>query len=459
MESGKGKSLWTVLLIFIIGFFVSFDGAEQREDRKNEQFGREGRPGRNPGNHWAISFGERTGSNYATSILKTDDGGYLITGHLTYTQGPDGWVYKFSENGDLEWANKLGWLCGCSCQTKDGGYILAGKTIIKLSRSGQVEWLKLAISVDDSYFQSVQQTEDGGYILIGRISWPDPVEFNSAECILKLDEHGEVEWAKKFGTRHGGYNSILQTQDGGFVAMGNYEGSIEYFWIMKLSFQGEIEWQEKLGRARRDYASCLSPTSDGGFIVAGQTSSFGAGGEDVWILKLVPSGAIDWQKTYGGPGDDSWGKIIQTKGGGYIMTGTSRNNNSGDCLIFKLSAQGEIGWVRTFGEQDYPYQSDEEAAGVCQAADGGFAIIGSTDRLGVESPGVRWPNRNILLIKLSRDGNIGSCGFLGRVKISIGKTYIVPTPLNYVMNPIDLKLGKIDWSPSPATVKLRFLCD
>src|SRR5262249_9932328 len=121
-------------------------------------------------------------------------------------------------------------------------------------------------------------------------------------------------------------------------------------WILKLDADGSIQWQKTYGGAASEGSSTIQRTSDGGYIVAGSTSSFGAGGDDAWLLKLDATGTVTWQKTYGGPGDESFSYIEQTNDGGYIASGytTSFGLTGLDLWVLKLDASGNIIWQRSY---------------------------------------------------------------------------------------------------------------
>jgi len=136
-----------------------------------------------------------------------------------------------------------------------------------------------------------------------------------------------AQWARTYG---GGGNdeawSIQQTSDGGYIVAGLTEsfgaGSSD-IWILKLSSTGTIEWQRTYGGSSYDTAHSIQQTSDGGYIVAGDTQTFGAGSADYWIIKLFPNGDIEWQRTYGGGSYDTAHSIQQTIDGGYIVAGNT----------------------------------------------------------------------------------------------------------------------------------------
>ena len=127
--------------------------------------------------------------------------------------------------------------------------------------------------------------------------------------------------------------------------------TIFLFFLVLSSFSSlNAQWARAYGGYDGDNANSIQQTSDGGYIVAGYSSSFGAGGYDVWVLKLSSTGAIDWQHTYGGSGNDYANSIQQTSDGGYIVAGYSSSFGAGDydVWVLKLSPTGTIDWQRTY---------------------------------------------------------------------------------------------------------------
>ena len=129
------------------------------------------------------------------------------------------------------------------------------------------------------------------------------------------------------------------------------------------------QWSLPLGGSNDDRANSIQQTADGGFIVAGSTSSSGAGGSDAWILKLNADGAVAWQKTYGGSNDDRADSIQQTADGGFIVAGSTSSFGAGgsDAWVLKLNADGAVAWQKTYGGSN-----DDRADSIRQAADGGL---------------------------------------------------------------------------------------
>ncbi|NIO49301.1 MAG: hypothetical protein GTN73_07700 [Candidatus Aminicenantes bacterium] len=254
---------------------------------------------------------------------------------------------------------------------------------------------------------SIQQTADGGYIVAGETS-----SFGAGEgdiWVLKLSSIGSIEWQRTYGGSNYDYaRCIKQTSDGGYIVGGStfsFGAGDKDFWILKLNSAGDIEWQRKYGGNEWDHVHSIQQTSDGGYIFAGCSSSFGAGAIDIWILKLSSAGDIEWQKTYGGSGDDKARSIQQTKDGGYIVSGHTRSFGAeeddwgggvdDDIWILKLSSEGDIEWQKTYGGS-----GDDRAQSIQKTIDGGYIVAGWTNSFGAAYGDDFW------VLKLSSEGDI-----------------------------------------------------
>ncbi|MDD5224299.1 MAG: hypothetical protein PHE84_09925 [bacterium] len=355
---------------------------------------------------WAKSYSGL--SEEAHSIQQTSDGGYIVAG---CTDGfnaiaCDAWVLKLKPDGTVAWQktyggniyNNGGMTTDPSSeikQTSDGGYILAGFTypapmnlwVLKLNSDGTVAWQK---TYNGNYAHSIQQTSDGGYILAG-----ETTSFGAGGTdfwVLKLNPDGTVAWQKTYGGTGGDYPySIQQTSDGGFVIAGHTTsfGAGGYdAWVLKLNPDGTVAWQKAFGGTDVEKAFSIQQTSDGGFIIAGYTKSFGAGNYDAWVLKLNSDGTMAWQKAYGGTWEDHSYSIQQTSDGGYILAGyISSSTSYHNFWVLKLNPDGTVAWQKTYGG------THGEAYSIQQTSDGYYIVAGlySTD---------------FWVLKLPADGNI-----------------------------------------------------
>jgi len=283
------------------------------------------------------------GTSSSLSLVKSD--------HTSNTYDP----------GTLQYSTTYYW----KIVAKDGrGEVTEGPvwrfTTMQESESDQapnIEWQKCLGGSNDDEAYSVQQTSDGGYIVAGSTRSNDgDVSGNHEEVwwlvwdfwVVKLDRYGDIEWQKCLGGSDSDWaESIQQTNDGGYIVAG-YTGSNDGdvsgnhgekdFWVVKLDRYGDIEWQKCLGGSGGggsggDYAYSVQQTSDGGYIVAGETWSNNGdvsgyhGGGDVWVVKLDRYGDIKWQKCLGGSSWDWAYSIQQTNDGGYIVAGLTRSND------------------------------------------------------------------------------------------------------------------------------------
>lgn len=214
-------------------------------------------------------------------------------------------------------------------------------------------------------FRSVALAEDGGYLLGGGM--------NFALWLLKVDGNWREEWSRVYG--FGTVWAVETTSDGGYIAAGdvNLAGLSDQLWVQKLSAKGKIEFEVTLGGAMRDYAYAVQETADGGFIVAGQTQSAGAGDYDAWLVRLSRSGKVAWQKTYGGEAYDDVTAVREATGGGFVATGyTYLNGGFGNLWLFKVDDDGDVIWELTYGGDELPERGED----LIETADGGFLVVG-----------------------------------------------------------------------------------
>jgi len=242
---------------------------------------------------------------------------------------------------------------------------------------------------------SVQQTHDGGYIVGG---WTDSFGAGGRDIwVLKLRPDGTVEWQKSYGgDSSDSAKATQQTSDGGYIVAGStdsFGAGKKDVWVLKLGADGAVEWQKTYGGAEGAGAEYIQQTRDGGYIVAGHA------GFDVWVLKLRPYGTIEWQKTYDtGFGYDWVFCIHETSDGGYIMAGDTSHSSTkgGDLWVLKLNSDGEVEWQKTYGGDEL-----DRAHCIHETRDGGYIVAGRTDSSCV---GRGFPD--IWVLKLRADGTV-----------------------------------------------------
>ncbi len=240
--------------------------------------------------------------------------------------------------------------------------------------------------------------------------------------VVKLDASGEIEWERSYGGSDSeAAFSFQQTSDGGFIVAGSTrstDGDVtEYLgdwdmWVLKLDGAGAIEWQRSMGGSGEDGASSIQQTNDGGYIVSGSTTSSDGdvdqnqGSSDYWVVKLLGNGEIEWQKTYGGPSSDGPRTIEQTGDGGYIIAG-STNSSSGDITNYNGGWFDQ--WVvrldqygTLLWEKAMGGSADDRVGGMCSSLDGGYVVVGfsNSDDGDVTS---LFPGYDLWVVKLATD--------------------------------------------------------
>jgi hypothetical protein len=309
---------------------------------------------------WQKSYGGTEGEEHAlSSIQQTADGGYIVAGWAeSFSSSGDAWILKLDGSGNVQWQKTYGgtsWDDAESIQqTADGGYIVAGWAgsfsssndvwVLKLDSSGNVQWQKTYGGTSSEYAESIQQTADGGYIVAG---WAGSFSGSNDVWVLKLDANGNIVWQRAYGGINSYYtSSIQQTSDGGYVAAGEsaFDAGSSDAWVLKLDGSGNVQWQKTYGGYGSDHAYSIQQTSDGGYVAAGESESFGAGSSDAWVLKLDGSGNVQWQKTYGSStANESVASIQQTSDGGYIVpVVTASFSGDADAWVLKLDGNGNI---------------------------------------------------------------------------------------------------------------------
>ena len=253
---------------------------------------------------------------------------------------------------------------------------------------------------------------------------------------------------KSFAKTYGGaYDdeafSVQQTSDGGYIVAGyEYDPWGDDAFLIKTDAKGNIIWAKTYGGTGWDEAYSVQQTSDGGYIVAGWTRSFGAGRNDIFLIKTDAKGNIIWAKTYGGTSSDYANSVQQTSDGGYIVAGETRSFGAGrnDIFLIKTDANGNVQWAKTYGGTSSDY-----ANSVQQTSDGGYIVAGWTYSFGAG-------NYDIFLIKTDANGNIGSCSIVQNASPTVdtvSPTVTTPTPSVSSVSPTVYSVSPTITSPTP----------
>lgn len=360
-------------------------------------------------------------------------------------------MHSFSQGPAIEWQRSFEGsapeFMNCIQNTSDGGSIFIGVTqsndgditgnhgvsdafVVKQTANGDVQWKKCFGGSDEDNGKHIIQTPDGGFLFVGTTKSNDfdvTGHHNTANedaWAVKTDANGNVQWKKCYGGTAGDeFRYVKSTPDGGYIAIGvtgstdgdvtQNHGGIDY-WVVKLNSSGIIQWQKCYGGSNLDEARSVAPTSDGGYIVCGESYSTdgdvtnavapNSNNNDYWVIKLSASGTIQWQKSYGGSEDEVASSAHQTNDGGYLIGGSSLSNDLDvsesfgvhDFWILKVDASGTIQWDKSIGTN-----LSESLFGFQATSDGGSISCGyQMDLFNSEL------NGDMNIVKLDGNGNL-----------------------------------------------------
>jgi len=256
---------------------------------------------------WDKTFGGR-GYDTGLSVQQTDDYGFIITG-----------IYEIGSRSII---------------------------LIRTDSNGNKLWDKIFGGTGSDEGYSVQQTSDGGYIITGCTDSYGAGLYDV--WLIKTDAGGNKLWDKTFGgSNHDCGYSVQQTSDGGFIITGrtfSYGVGSYDVWLIRVDSNGNKLWDKTFGGTGSDIGYSVQQTSDRGYIITGCTYSYGAGLYDVWLIKTDAGGDSLWTKTFGGSSEDRGNSVQQTSDGGYIITGDTTPFGSGypDVWLIKTDANGDI---------------------------------------------------------------------------------------------------------------------
>jgi hypothetical protein len=423
---------------------------------------------------WAYVYGS-SNNEKPYCIMQTTDNGFIAVGtsNSFSASGDDYWLIKLNNTGSISWQEYFSTLQSDIAysvwQTIDGGYVIGGESsilsapnkdllVIKTDSSGGSNWQKIYSSGYASQFASIQQTADNGYIMgASTIASLSNISQSSDVWVIKLTSTGNVSWQYLYGSESNEYARFVKpTSDGGYIVAADalYNMTEESdIWILKLSSTGAVSWQRKFGWAfsqnSNENAHAVEQTSDGGYIVAGTTNTYGAGNKDIWVLKLDSSGNPVWQRTYGGAMDDAAYSIVQTNDGGFVLTGftDSAEPDNRDAIVIKLDPNGNIIWQKRYGG---PYT--DEGYSIKQTNDGGFIIAINSYALGAGF-------NDFLIIKTDSNGEIDPlCNIIHNVNLTSTSTNASPSSLIYNISASAINIFNMNINPASAPISTAIIC-
>jgi len=313
-------------------------------------------------------------SRYITAIVFFAT---LISVSIAYAQPDSLWSRTFGTTGD-DWALSIS-------PSLDDGYILCGSSsaalngqvwVIKTTASGDSVWGRAFGGNGNDIGSRAGTTNDGGYFFVG---YTRSFGAGSSDMwLVKLDEDGNQAWSRTYGGS-GEDNCYwgAEATDGGFILVGETMsfGNTNFdFWILKVNAQGDSMWSRTYGGPTADAgATYVSLTDDGGYIVCGVTRPAGGNDGSFWLIKLDQDGNMVWSNTYGALGDDLPWCVCQCEDGGYAVVGRrTRTNGLTDAWLLRTNAGGDSLWSAAYGGPG----TVEQALSVVETWDGGYILTG-----------------------------------------------------------------------------------
>ncbi|WP_222982829.1 hypothetical protein [Flagellimonas meishanensis] len=386
---------------------------------------------------WVKNFGG-SGEESAQSIIQTTDGGFAVLGYTNSTDGDltgkmlavnDYWLLKLDADGNLQWNKTYGGSKddrGQSViQAADGGYAIVGYAmsddgdgsnnegfhdnwILRLDGLGNVLWEQSFGFSGHDHSYDVIQTDDGGFFFAGFL---DVTQSNGEGNFgkgayltrhgvgefwgTKLHADGSLQWRRYFGgTNNDRAHGVVQADDGGFVMAGfsesddfdisNTKGSYD-FWVVKVDKNGTMLWERSYGGTGIEIAYDIAKTHDGGYAIVGNTFSTDTdvsknnGESDLWLIKIDDSGALLWEKTFGGSGFEAGHGVRTTAAGGFAIAGNSKSSDGdatqnlgeNDLWLLKTDSEGNLVHQQSFGGSQLDFGFD-----VLETEDGGLVLVG-----------------------------------------------------------------------------------
>jgi len=246
-------------------------------------------------------------------------------------------------------------------------FVLLSFPLINSGRASLEMWSQSYGGKYDDRAYSLVEASDGGYAIAGstRTFLTGSVDF----WLVKTDAYGNMEWNQTYG--EGAAHSLVKKSDGGYALAGNRR-------LVKTDGYGNMEWNQTYGGAGHDHAYSLVEASDGGYAIAGETYSFGAGDYDFWLVKTDGYGNMEWNQTYGGAGHDHAYSLVEASDGGFALAGftSSFGGANADFWLVKTDGYGNMEWNQTYDA------GEGWAYSLVETSDGGYAIAGdmhSTD--------------------------------------------------------------------------------
>lgn len=391
---------------------------------------------------WVKTFGGSS-EEKTNSVVVTSDGGVIVVGYTSSNDGDiikeydfnDVWVTRLDKNGVVVWSKTFGGSgedYGYSIiKTNDGNYVIAGYSgsadydvpsnegfhdfyIFKINENGDKLWAKAYGFPSHDHAHKIIQMSDGGYFVAGFADYAGltgqsgngeghqmgrNVQHGVGEFFgIRLDMSGNFLWYRYYGgTMNDRVNDIVEDNEGGIVMAGysessdfdieNPKGSYDY-WVINIDANGHLHWKKNFGGPDIDQAYGIVKTDFNSFLIVGQSNSIEGdisnpkGNSDIWVIHIDHHGKLLWDKSFGGSQFETATAIKKTGYNQFVIVGHTRSNDNqlinrgqNDIYILEIdaNANSDIHWQKTFGGSNFDFAND-----VAQTLDGKLYLVGDT---------------------------------------------------------------------------------
>ena len=317
---------------------------------------------------WTQTFGGAQ-DDYGYGVAMTARGDCLAAGYLMMLGHADVALHGNTADGGQLWIQVIGGssddMAYSVARNSDGGFIVAGATysfgagvpnayVIRTDSLGDTLWTRTYGGAGEDYAFSARQTADSGFIICGTT-----YSYGAGQSdiyLVKTNAAGDTQWTRTYGgaqPEHG--HSVRQTADSGYVICGttlSFGAGAADIWLIRTDANGDTLWTRTFGGDTADLGHSVAQTADHGFILCGQTASFGAGNYDAWLIKTDSTGETLWTRTFGGGSDDVGYSVQPTTDGGYIIAGATKSLGAGgaDFYLVKTDANGRVAVTESKGD-------------------------------------------------------------------------------------------------------------
>lgn len=305
---------------------------------------------------WSVAIGGPT-VDQGWSIRQLDDGGYIVAGFtLGCTGGSyDGLMIRLDGSGEVLWQKThggAGWDFFYDVEVLSDGFALAGTTevngdaqgwLVRTDLDGNIVWERNFGDGGTDEARCVRLTTDGGLVVAGTWTYTDGT---SDAAIIKYGDDGDQEWSATLGgdSIEVGY-SVVETSDGGY-AVGGYTTSFSSnraMLLAKVDMNGDFLWINQVAGGQGEWEGrSIRENYDGGLVLAGYTSSYGAGGYDFYMAQTDLNGSWISGPNFGGSGNElCWGMDLVSDGG-YVLVGTTDGLGPGITAVYVVKNAGDV---------------------------------------------------------------------------------------------------------------------